>query len=630
MATATWMLSGGRLALRTESGVQISVGATTIFDIVFKGQRVVEGYDVAHPHDQLADLTFSRFPAEVALRVQDSERGIELTCGVLAEGIFESLRPGADQIIVNARWFPVSTSQVQQLEEWLGATLGSKQEQQPVGALVAIRTRPDVPAKLIDLAKGDAKAMSVQRPLRADELPNLNAKLYPYQAEGVGFLRRMCDQSIGCVLADEMGLGKTLQIIALLCNEAIQRRRPSLIVAPATLLENWRREIASFAPSLSVYVHRGSDRHGIASRLLGADLTLVSYETAVRDEPLLSEISWNVVALDEAQNIKNPAAQRTASVKRLPRRVGIAITGTPLENRIDDLWSIVDFALPRLLGDLDAFRREFADQLADAERVGLLVAPVLLRRRVREVANDLPERVDIAQPLELESPWAEMYEALRKQIQTEYGRAGALVALGKLRIFCANPSSATNELPRDIEFPKVTRLLEILEEVFALGEKALIFTSYLDVADRLAEAITAMDASAFVATIDGRLSVERRQPTVDEFFAFSGAGVLLLNPKAAGVGLNITAANHVIHYNPEWNPALTDQATARAYRRRQAKGVTVHHLYYVNTVESVIVERASFKRLLAGEAVTGHGGEIEPEALARALQVSPLLREKEK
>jgi SNF2 family DNA or RNA helicase len=216
-----------------------------------------------------------------------------------------------------------------------------------------------------------------------------------------------------------MGLGKTIQVITLVLAEKAAGRGPSLVVTPATLLENWRRELALFSPTLSVKVHAGPGRVGIASRLMGFDVIITSYDTAVRDEPLLSSIPWNLLALDEAQNIKNPDAQRTLAVKGIPRRVSLAVTGTPVENRLVDLWSLSDFALPGLLGDRHAFERLFADTDSDAADLAPIVAPILLRRRVRDVAKDLPERIDVAQPISMSRHMAENYERTRQAAISE-------------------------------------------------------------------------------------------------------------------------------------------------------------------------------------------------------------------
>jgi SNF2 family DNA or RNA helicase len=453
----------------------------------------------------------------------------------------------------------------------------------------------------------------------------LHAKLYPYQKDGVAFLRLVADEGLGCILGDEMGLGKTLQVIALIQAETNVHRAPALVIAPATLLENWRRELALFAPQLSVLVHAGPNRPGQAGKLTSFDVVVTSYETAVRDEPMLSSVSWNVLAVDEAQSIRNPEAQRTLAIKRLPRRVSLAVTGTPVENRLADLWSLSDFALPGLLGGVADFHAAYDDTATDASRLAVVVAPILLRRRVSEVAKDLPPRIDIPQCIMMTRALAETYEEVRKEAEAEYGPAAGLVSLQKLRMFCSHPMLVDRwEGDPATGMPKFQRLLEILEEVFARGEKALVFGSYTKMADILVDHLPKAFPSGFFRCIDGRTAIADRQPTVDGFSEFAGYGALVLNPKAAGVGLNITAANHVIHYNPEWNPAVEDQASARAYRRKQTRSVTVHHLYFGDTVEDVMVARLNFKRSLAGAAVTGHTGDATTADVLRALAISPM------
>ncbi|MBS0173267.1 MAG: DEAD/DEAH box helicase [Nitrospira sp.] len=453
----------------------------------------------------------------------------------------------------------------------------------------------------------------------------LQGDLYPYQKDGVHFLKLVADQGLGCILGDEMGLGKTIQVITLMLAEKCAGRGPSLVVSPATLLENWRRELALFAPSLSVRIHAGSERAGIASRLAGFDVVVTSYDTALRDEPMLSSITWNLLALDEAQNIRNPDAQRTVAVKGLTRRISLAITGTPVENRLMDLWSLSDFALPGLLGDRDGFEQLFADTNADAAGLAPIVAPILLRRRVRDVASDLPERIDVAQPLSMSSTMAEDYERTRLAAISEYGKSGSLVALQRLRMFCTHPAltGAGRDDPAD-GMPKYQRLLELLEEIFQRGEKCLIFTSYTGMTDIFLADLPKRFPGCFFGFIDGRLPVPERQRTVDDFSAAATGGALFLNPKAAGVGLNITAANHVIHYNPEWNPALEDQASARAHRRKQQRPVTIHQMFFVDSVEELIVERLSKKRGLAEHAATGHEGDATVSEVMQALKISPL------
>jgi SNF2 family DNA or RNA helicase len=621
----TWIDGGEELRLRLSSGDVRVVPAMDVYRAVFQNAPTVQGVAVRSPAVDLPHLNFSRFPAEPAVRTTTGDGCIRIDVGVKAGGEFVSLPGARDQVIHDGEWYPVQREAVEALQAWVAEVEGAQQGTGSLATLIALRTRRDMPGELVDTVNQGSAGLAAAVSVAGNSISGLVADLYPYQAEGVGFLQMVAAQGIGCVLADEMGLGKTLQVIALLQHERNLGHGPSLVVAPATLLENWRRELKQFAPGLTVHIHAGIDRPGVVGRIVGADVVVVSYETAIRDEPMLSAVRWNIVALDEAQNIKNPEAQRSIVVKRLPRRVSIAVTGTPLENRLSDLWSITDFALPGLLGDIKAFRREYEEVVEDASRLGQLVAPVILRRRVLEVAKDLPEKIEIPQPLLMPPSLARAYEDLRLQTLAEYGPAGGLVATTKLRMLCAHPSLVTTWQPDPFEeMPKMVRLLEILEEVFAAGERALVFSTYQATADLLKAALSERYPGGFFRVIDGRVAVPDRQPIIDEFFSSGTFGALFLNPKAAGAGLNITAANHVIHFNPEWNPALTDQATARAYRRKQTRPVTVHYLYFLGTVEEVIVSRAAFKRELAGEAVTGHEGDIEPSAIARALQISPL------
>ncbi|WP_185732449.1 DEAD/DEAH box helicase [Burkholderia sp. Bp8963] len=492
-----------------------------------------------------------------------------------------------------------------------------------VGDLVVLRAQKETPFAVFDEVAFDAAKSVIDEP-RAP-IAGFSGALYPYQLSGVAFLSLVAEQGVGCILGDEMGLGKTAQVIALLQIEKNAGRGPALVVAPATLLENWRRELASFAPTLTVSLHAGADRAGISARLQGTDIILVSYDTAIRDEEILSQIAWNIIALDEAQAIKNPEAQRTVTVKRLPRRVSIAVTGTPLENRIDDLWSLADFAMPGILGGRNAFLSQFGNEIGDAVRLAPIVAPMLLRRKVLDVAQDLPERIEVPQALQMSLPLAQVYEALRKQTLEEFGPTGGLVATTRLRMLCAHPQLVGSwHADPSVEMPKYERTVELLEEIFSGGEKALIFSTYQAMANLFMSDMPRRFPKAFFDFIDGRVEGAMRQAVVDRFFEHQGYGVLFLNPKAAGSGLNITTANHVIHYNPEWNPALTAQASARSYRRKQTRPVTIHHLFYVQTVEDVIRGAAAFKQDLAREAVTGHEGNIDPMAIAQALQVSPL------
>jgi len=396
-------------------------------------------------------------------------------------------------------------------------------------------------------------------------------------------------------------------------------------VAPGSILENWRREIARFAPLLHTLKHQGPHRTGRPADLQGFDVVITSYDNAIRDNSLLNMIEWDMVVLDEAQLIRNPDAQRTRAVKHLRRRVGLAVTGTPVENRLLDLWSIIDFVLPDQLNDRRSFEVRFRDDIDGARLLETEVSPFVLRRRVSEVAQDLPPRIDIPQVVELSDQEIAEYDQIRQRIKDEYGSAATLVSLTALRMYCAHPLLlSASHVGDPTQFSKFQRLNEILREIFSHGEKALVFTSFTAVADMICRHVGST-LQTFARVLDGRLSMDERQPLIDEFSSVSGAGALILNPRAGGVGLNITASNHVIHYNPEWNPALEDQASARAHRRGQELPVTVHRLLVADTVEEVISARLERKRVLADTAVVGVVGHEDDYAdIISALSRSPL------
>ncbi|VWB87070.1 SNF2-related protein [Burkholderia metallica] len=624
MNTATWVVENCQILLRKASGERVVPPAIDIFRAVFGRLRVCADEAVRSPLDDISSLTFSRAPAQPAVRLSGSDgRNLRLTFGYATDAGFVRVHGESDQLVHDGRWYPIRADLLQSALDWLEIAGVKPDGLITVGDLVALRAQKETPFTVFDEVVFDAAKSVIDEP-RAP-ITGFSGALYPYQLSGVAFLSLVAEQGVGCILGDEMGLGKTAQVIALLQIEKNAGRGPALVVAPATLLENWRRELASFAPTLTVSLHAGADRAGISARLQGTDIILVSYDTAMRDEEILSQIAWNVIVLDEAQAIKNPEAQRTVTVKRLPRRVSIAVTGTPLENRIDDLWSLADFAMPGLLGGRNAFLSQFGNEIEDAVRLAPIVAPMLLRRKVMDVAQDLPERIEVPQALQMPLHLAQVYEALRKRTLEEFGPTGGLVATTRLRMLCAHPRLVGSwHADPSIEMPKYERTVELLEEIFSGGEKALIFSTYQAMANLFMSDMPRRFPKAFLDFIDGRVEGTMRQAVVDRFFEHRGYGVLFLNPKAAGSGLNITTANHVIHYNPEWNPALTAQASARSYRRKQTRPVTIHHLFYVQTVEDVIRSAAAFKQDLAREAVTGHEGDIDPMAIAQALHVSPL------
>jgi SNF2 family DNA or RNA helicase len=351
---------------------------------------------------------------------------------------------------------------------------------------------------------------------------------------------------------------------------------------------------------------------------------VASYDTVVRDNGLLATVVWDAVVIDEAQAIRNPETARSAAVFSLRRRRGFAMTGTPVENRLLDLWSIMNFVAPGHLGTSREFQSIYSEDSDGAALLEPLVSPLMLRRRVLEVAQDLPERIDIDVPLVLPPAEAKRYEELRLAALADYGPVGAMVAITRLRQYCGHPIALGEAYDDPDQFPKLERLLDICEEVFASGEKLIIFSAYTAVSDLIVSALRRR-LSAWVDQMDGRDEMSLRQGIVDRFSALRGAAALVLNPKVAATGLNITAATHVVHYGLEWNPALEAQASARAWRRGQERPVTVHRLFFVRTVEEVMNDRLQQKQHLSDTAVVGVEGTEEDrrDALA-ALAVSPL------
>jgi len=499
--------------------------------------------------------------------------------------------PSADAqgVIHDSRWHPLDAAAVRACFAYLEKYSMGQDSAISLGTYLAVKADVTGAGLVVDGTERDDRAAPA-RAVRDFPSLGLGIDLFPYQQVGAEFLVAMAERGVGVLLADQMGLGKTAQAIALLLDQ--HGHGPSLIVCPASLLRNWSREIEHVAPALTVTTHAGPFRTGVASGLTKHDVVITSYETLVSDLSFLSDIPWNILALDEAQMIRNPETGRAQSVKSLNRRVSLALTGTPVENRLLDLWSIAEFVVPALLGSREAFEEAFPDELERAESLGQIIAPVTLRRLVSDVATDLPELVHVETAFELPE------DAKGRYAQTAAASAGPLAAITALRVLCAH-ADGNDWGSGESAAPKADHTMRIIAEAFSNGEKVLVFASFQQALDRMFEAVRAKQPDAFLAVIDGRVPVPDRQTIIDLFTAFSGPGALFMNPQAAGVGLNITAANHVIHFNPEWNPALTSQATARAHRRKQTLPVAVHHLFYENTVEEDALLRSDWKRALA-------------------------------
>ena len=622
----TWMIKNGILTCLKDSE-EIVYNADTIYSAMVEGNTS----SYFSPKDllrQLPELRFSRISSTVFGYFWFENSKIRFELRATRRGQIISIpynRNLPNHYISGNTWFFLAnvTQELRAVLDDLGPDLdGTLSLGQYLHLLKALSEKG-----LIEYVDDAGPALTNRHFADEPVTAPLTASLYPYQVDGYRWMRYITGEHCGCILGDEMGLGKTLQIIALLADRCGKTDHHFLVVAPVTLLENWKREFSKFAPTVKTLIHHGSGRTGRYKELLAADVVIISYGTAVSDVAMLNMIRWDIVVLDEAQNIKSPSAARTRTVKRLNRGIGIAVTGTPFENHMTDLWSIMDFIMPGVMGTESEFNALFDDNNDSAVNIERILSPLMIRRRVSEVAKDLPERVDIPVVLQMDDRESLMYEDQRRKIIEELGNEHAtLVALQKLRMYCTHPSlvddSASFSDPAKIS-SKYNRLCEILSDIISQGDKAILFTSYtkmfeilrFDIPDRL---------GIPVFEINGATPVQDRQPIVDQFSAFNGPALLVLNPRAAGTGLNITAANYVIHYNLEWNPALEDQASARAYRRGQKKTVFVYRLYYADTVEQVVNERIEAKRDISEIAVVGTKGTHENrDDIIAALMMSP-------
>lgn len=621
-----WHIANG-IVQCNDSGGNFIPSADALYCAVFENKFTgsVNKEDITF----LRNLTaFSRYPADIKIRLFNSfgEAGIQLSVtAITSDGVSAEVDwdRKADHIVIDKNWYPFVPGAIDDIKNILAAA--GVQGPGPVRLgqyLTLLKNDNDYFFnEVVSSRPASATPTNFAKP------PGIKADLYSYQLTGWKWLEFMLGENIGGILADEMGLGKTLQVIALFCTDPPEAYFPSVIVAPTTLLENWRREFTKFAPHISTHIHQGPQRTGFPAELSRFQIVITSYDIIIRDAALFNQIKWVAAVCDEAQAIKNPAARRSVAIKRIPRQVGIAVTGTPVENGLTDLWSIMDFAVPGFLGAQSDFERRYEQTLEGAARLERMISPLILRRRVAEVAKDLPAKIIIPQVLELSDNEINAYEHIREETALQFEGNASLVVLNRLRMFCAHPFLVNDRPGEDpAQFSnKYARLVEISEEIVLNAAKMIVFTSYSKMNDIITGDL-ARRFNIFAASIDGRTPASERQRIVDTFSDTGGAALLVLNPIAAGTGLNITAANHVIHYNLEWNPAKEDQASARAYRRGQDRPVTIHRLFYSGTVEEVINERLDRKRLLAGNAVVGITGETEDYSdILSAIQRTPKL-----
>ncbi len=542
--------------------------------------------------DQSVDL------GAVRMWLDSGRRFIALKDGTFAEADLNDLRAAAD------------------LLEEAGAAPGKQKTKLPLFHAPAL----DLLAALGEV-EIDAKARKAMAELKEiDGIPavkapaKLQATLRHYQEAGLAWLWFLHRHGLSGVLADDMGLGKTVQALSLLLKAKDELgSAPTLVVAPTSVLANWEREIEKFTPGLTCVTWHGQDRHEKVEQLKGVDVVLTSYALIRRDVEELKKVKWRTVVLDEAQNIKNADSATAQACKSIEADTRLALTGTPLENRLTELWSLFDFLMPGFLGTADAFHDRFEHPImiqADMgvrDRLKKRIHPFILRRLKTEVAKDLPPKTETVAWCEMEPGQAALYaevleESRRKVFDTiekvgfNRSRVSILAALMKLRQVCCDPRLL--KLPPGTQLPpsaKLSRFGDLVDDLVAEGHRALVFSQFTEMLEILTK--TADEKGLKYMYLDGR--TKDRMARVDTFNAPDGPPLFFISLKAGGTGLNLVAADYVIHYDPWWNPAVEDQATDRTHRIGQTRAVFSYKLITRGTVEEKILALQQRKRELA-------------------------------
>ncbi len=468
--------------------------------------------------------------------------------------------------------------------------------------------------------------------VKIESLPSpatFHGELRLYQVRGFSWLAFLKQFGLGACLADDMGLGKTIQFIALLLHErrSKQKPRPTLLICPTSVVGNWQREIQRFAPSLRVMIHNGAERlsaYAFKKEAQAHDVVISTYALAHRDEATLATINWDSLVLDEAQNIKNTATKQTQALRRLQADYRVALTGTPVENRLSELWSIMEFLNPGYLGSAHDFRGRFAvpiERYRNSERAQALknlIQPFVLRRLKTDatIIQDLPAKNEMKVFCNLTAEQASLYEAVVKEMLEKIAKSEGierkglvLATLMKLKQVCNHPAHFLKDgsVLQD-RSGKLTRLREMLEEALSENDKALLFTQFTEMGTLLRHYLQE-SLGVEVMFLHGGTPKKQRDAMVQRFQEQSaGPPLFILSLKAGGVGLNLTAANQVFHFDRWWNPAVENQATDRAFRIGQKKNVQVYKFVCLGTLEERIDRMIESKKELAENVVgTGEG-----------------------
>lgn len=456
------------------------------------------------------------------------------------------------------------------------------------------------------------------QPIEIDE--SRLERLRSYQKSGVLWAINLLHHGFGACLADDMGLGKTLQALKVISH--FSHKGPSLVICPKSVLFNWQQEAKEFTPELNCRVfENSSDKKAVLSQLTHHDLIIMGYSQLHTYKNDLKQINWQTIVIDEAQQIKNPASQRAKSLLTLKSAGKLALSGTPIENNIVELWSLFAFLNPELLGDLAAFRDKYARVNKDEDlliELRTLVSPFILRRLKKAVLDELPEKIEINHDIELTQEERAAYEAIRLDILTKKAQNSLEILAGitRLRQICCDAKLVFEEFKGPSS--KILEALKIINEALAGGHKVLIFSQFVGLLKNLSQLLK-KDHINF-SYLDGQSTLKQRESEITKFKQ-GEAHVFLISLKAGGTGLNLTEADTVIHLDPWWNPAVEDQASDRAYRIGQTQTVTVYRLIAKDTIEEHIIQLHQAKRHLAVQLMSGHTEKVQldPEFLLSLL-----------
>ena len=598
------------------------------------------------PRPQVTGTVGARAPSALGLdAVMDFHMAVSLDGEPLSDEELRTLLAGTDTLVLlRGQWVEVDRDRLQAaIDRFKAAEKLAAQDGLTFAEAMRLLSGAAVDGKATDDAVADWAVIAAGpwlgetlRKLRApdangaDPGPALKGTLRPYQKAGVEWLRLLSGLGLGACLADDMGLGKTIQILALLLLRAQEAKRPSLLVAPASLLANWASEIERFAPSLKARIVHPSAMTPDETKkltpqdLANTDLAITSYGTLLR-MPVLAQTQWRYAVLDEAQAIKNPGAKQTKAVKALKAQARIALTGTPVENRLGDLWSIFDFINPGLLGTAKQFT-SYTKGLADRVQnpygpLRELVRPYILRRMKtdKSVIADLPDKTEVKAYCVLSRKQAALYgqtvSDLAKALEDSEGiqrRGIVLATLMRLKQICNHPSQWLNDgVWAEEDSGKLARLRDIAEVVASRQEKMLVFTQFREMTGPLATFLGGIFGRPGLV-LHGETAVKNRRDLVRTFQDDETVPFFILSLKAGGSGLTLTAASHVVHFDRWWNPAVENQATDRAYRIGQKKNVLVHKFVCQGTVEEKIDEMIESKKILSDSLLADSGsGEIK-------------------